>query len=113
MRYSRIFLSFVLVTTIICSCKKDNNKNTTTNCLPNATTVRQITNAKATVTAAGGKFYIVQQGTIDTKLNPCTLAQEFQVNNLQVIISGDVKLTSYAVGEPCCTDNFVIIKITR
>ena len=92
MRSSLTFIAFVLVTTII-SCKKDNNTNSNTDCFPNATTVRQITNGQATVKAAGEKFYIVEQGTIDTKLNPCSLAQEFQVDNLQVTISGDVKLT--------------------
>ena len=112
MRHSLTFIAFVLVTTII-SCKKDNNTNTDTDCFPNTTTVRQITNAQATVKAAAGKFYIIEQGSIDTKLNPCNLAQEFQIDNLQVTISGDVKTTSYAVGEPCCTDNFVITKITK
>jgi len=111
MRHILTLVAFLLVTTTISSCKKDNSTNT--NCFPNTSTVRQITNAQATVKASGGKFYIVEQGTIDTKLNPCTLAQEFQVDNLQVTISGDVKLTSYAVGEPCCTDNFVITKISR
>jgi hypothetical protein len=113
MRHSLNFIAFALVTTIISSCKKDNNVNTDTDCFPNATTVRQITNAQATVKAAGGKYYIVEQGTIDTKLNPCTLSKEFQVDNLQVTISGDVKLTQQGGLEPCCTDNFVITKISR
>ena len=114
MRYSLIFIAFMLVTTTTSSCKKDDNKNTEdTDCFPNTATVRQITNVRALVKVSGGKLYIVEKGSIDTKLNPCTLAQEFQVNNLQVTISGDVKLTSYAAGEPCCTDNFVITKISK
>lgn len=111
MRHSQTFIASVLVTTIIFSCKKDNNTNT--DCFPNTTTVRQINNAQATVKAAGGKFYIVEQGTFDTKLNPCALAQEFQMDNLQVTISGAVKLTQRNVAEPCCTDNFVITKISK
>ena len=111
MRHSLTLIAFLLLTTVVSSCKKDNNTNT--DCFPNTSTVRQITNAQATVKAAGGKFYIVEQNTIDTKLNPCNLAQEFQVDNLQVTISGDVKLTSYGVGEHCCTDNFVVTKISK
>ena len=113
MPHNLTFIAFVLVTTIISSCKKDNSTNTNTNCFPNATTVRQITNAQATVKVAGEKFYIVEQGNIDTKLNPCTLAQEFQVDNLQVTISGDVKLTPLSETEPCCTNNFVITQISK
>ncbi len=111
MRHSMTLIAFVLPMTMISSCKKDNNTNT--ECFPNSSTVRQITNAKATVRAVGGKFYLVEQGTIDTKLNPCTLTQEFQVDSLQVTISGDVKLTQYNGLEPCCTDNFLISKISR
>ena len=91
MRHSLTLIAFLLVMTIISSCKKDNNTNS--DCFPNSSNVRQITNAQATIKAAGGKFYIVEQGSIDTKLNPCKLSQEFQENNLQVLVSGDVKLT--------------------
>ncbi len=89
-----------------------NARKPNTDCFPNTSTVRQITNAQATIKASGGKFYIVEQGTVDTKLNPCTLSQEFQIDNLQVTISGDVKMTSYGLGEPCCIDNFIVTKIT-
>ena len=111
MRHSLTLIAFLLVMTIISSCKKDNNTNY--DCFPNSSTVRQITNAQATIKAAGGKFYIVEQGSIDTKLNPCKLSQEFQENNLQVLVSGDVKLTLNGGPEPCCTENFVITKISR
>jgi hypothetical protein len=102
----------LLVTAIIvCSCKKDNNGNT--DCFPNSSTVRQITNGQATIKEVGSKFYIVEQGSIDTKLNPCSLPTQYQVNNLQVTISGDVKSTLQGGPEPCCTENFVITKITK
>jgi hypothetical protein len=99
------------VTTIFQSCKK--NKSSTVECFPNEITTRQITNKQATIQLTNGQFYIVEQGTIDTKLNPCNLTQEFQVNNLQVTISGDIKETTQGVSGPCCTDNFVISKITK
>ena len=94
------------------SCKKDNNK--IDDCFPNSTTSRQILNKPATIKQQpGGLFYIVEQGTIDTKLNPCNLTPEFQVDNLLVIISGDVKATVQGGPGPCCTENFVITKIAR
>ena len=107
------FIAFILVATIFSSCKKNDNTTNNTGCIANATTVRQINNAQATVKINAGKFYIFEQGTIDTRLNPCFLATEFQVDNLQVIISGEVKLTQRVGNEPCCTEDFMIIKITR
>jgi len=100
MRNSLLLIAFLIVTAFNSFCKKDNNTNT--DCFPNTSTIRQITNAQATVKAAGGNFYIVEQGAIDSKLKPCTLAQEFQADNLQVTISGDVKLTQHGGPEPCC-----------
>ncbi len=58
-------------------------------------------------------IYIIEQGTIDTKLIPCNLPIEFVQDNLQVIISGDVKLRPREANEPCCTEDIVITKITR
>jgi hypothetical protein len=111
MRYTTSFIASLFIITIAPSCKKDKNSNS--DCFPNSSTVRQINNAQATVKKAGEKFYIVEQGSIDTKLNPCTLPQEFQIDNLQVTISGDVKSTIQSGPGPCCTENFVIAKISR
>lgn len=105
-------LFVALFTMSLYSCKKDNNK--TDDCFPNETTYRQIVNKQATIRKLpSGLFYIVEQGTIDTKLNPCNLTTDFQVDNLQVTISGDVKATIQGGPGPCCTENLVITKITR
>ena len=93
------------------ACNK--SVNSTVDCFTNQPTTRQLTNKQATVKSAGGRFYNVEQGSIDSKLNPCNLKQEFQVNDLQVVVSGDVKLTTQVGLGPCCTENFVITKITR
>jgi len=97
--------------TVIFSCKKDNNSNA--GCFPNTPTVRQIMNGQATIKEISSKFYIVEEGSIDTKLNPCSLPTEYKVDNLQVTISGDVKSKLQGGSEPCCTENFVITKISR
>jgi hypothetical protein len=105
------FLIFLVLLLIVGSCKKAGN---TDKCFPGVATVRQITDKPAVikVTATVNGVYIVEQSSIDTKLIPCNLAKEFVQNDLQVIISGDVKETPQGSG-PCCTENFVITKITR
>lgn len=110
---TKIICTIILIVGIaFISCEKDSRK--TNDCFPNSTTARQIVNKLATVRQQpGGLFYIIEQGSIDTKLNPCNLANEFQVDNLQVTISGDVKATLQGGPGPCCTDDFVITKITR
>ena len=94
------------------SCKKDDSKKN--DCLPTATTFRQIIDKPATIRQQpAGTFYIVEQGTIDGQLIPCNLTADFQIDNLLVIISGDVKTTVQGGPGPCCTENFVITKITK
>ena len=106
------FLSILLGLIILFhSCKK--NDKSKTGCFLNDTTARQIINKQASIKLANGQFYIVEQGTIDTKLIPCNLTQEFQVDNLQVTISGDIKATAQGGPAPCCSENFVITKIVR
>ena len=111
MRLNFPLTSLTFFVTLILACNKDNTP--TDDCFPNSSTVRQITNQQAIIKLAGGRFYIVEQGAIDTKLNPCNLTKEFQVDNLQVTVSGDVKATAQGGNEPCCTENFVIAKISR
>lgn len=111
MRHFTILIILIYLTTIIFSCKKDNNSNT--DCFHESSTVRQITDGQATVKEISGKFYIIEKGSIDTKLNPCHLPTEFQVDNLQIIISGDVKSTLQVGPGPCCLENFTLTKISR
>ena len=100
---------FLVLTLALTNCKKTK----TDNCFENDPTSGQIVNKQATVKLMNNKFYLVEQFTIDTWLNPCNLAREFRIDNLQVTISGDVKTTTYPPGEPCCTENFVITKIAK
>jgi hypothetical protein len=94
------------------SCRK--KEQVATDCFPNATTYRQIADKPAAVIQApNGLFYIIEQGTIDTKLEPCNLPAEFQVHNLLVTISGNVKSTVQGGPGPCCTEHFTITKILK
>jgi len=111
MRY-RVNLMALLL--LLISCKKEKD-NSFTVCSPDAKTLRQIINKQAVIKVTGTIYgiYIIEQGTIDTKLIPCNLPVEFVQDNLQVIISGDVKFRLYIANEPCCKENLVITKITR
>jgi hypothetical protein len=102
---------FALLLSIFAGCKK--NDNNPANCFSNAATVRQIINRPAAIHFSGGQYYVIEQNTIDTRLRPCYLSPEFMVDGLQVIVSGDVKETAINSSEPCCTDDFIITKISR
>jgi hypothetical protein len=110
--FLHLFGLFVLII-MLGGCKKTSTSGT--DCFPGATTVRQITNKPAVIklTATINAVYIVEQGSIDTKLIPCNFPQEFYQNDLQVTISGEVKSTPQVGQGPCCTENFVITSITR
>lgn len=106
-----ISLFFLYLVMVAGSCKKENKTN---NCSPDIPTVRRIDNKPAVIklTATVNPAYIVEQGSIDTKLIPCNLPMEFFENDLRVVISGEVK-PSAQQGGTCCTENLFITKITR
>jgi hypothetical protein len=100
--------AFLLVIAFL-SCKKD--KETEAICFSDIATSRTILNKQATIQFLNNEFYIIEKGTIDTRLLPCSLADEFKINNLSVIITGEVKNT-IPTGA-CCTENFVVNKIVK
>jgi hypothetical protein len=113
MRSFQIFLLLLTLSTIVSFCKKNKNSS---GCSPDASTVRQITNKQATIKVTATytyPVYIIEQGSVDTKLVPCNFPMEFYQNDLQVVISGDVKYTIRKDSDPCCIENFVITKITK
>ncbi|MGN6213563.1 hypothetical protein [Parafilimonas sp.] len=111
MKYTLLISIVLLIIVFFSSCEKDNDL--TGDCFSDVPTVRQIKNQPAVVKSAGGSFYIIEQGSIDSKLNPCNLKEDFQIDNLQITISGDVKATLQGGPGPCCTEDFVITKISK
>jgi hypothetical protein len=111
MRHHLSVLTFAFLVTLFLSCKKQDKKD---ECFPGVATARQIVDKPAVikVTATVQAVYLVEQGAIDTKLIPCNLPKDFIQNDLQVIVSGDVKATPQSSGT-CCSENFVITKITK
>ena len=106
-------LVFLLSMFNLVSCKKEDKA---TDCFPNTSTVRVIDNKKAVVkltATAVEPVYLVEEGTIDTRLVPCNFPMEFYQHDLQVIVSGEVKVTPQTGSAPCCAENFVITKISR
>ncbi len=105
-------LLFILGTACILSCKKQNNKPE--DCYANEVTYRTLLNAQATIKKSpDNNFFIIEQGTIDTKLNPCNLQDDFKIDSLQVIVTGNVKRTERFGFGPCCIEDFVISSIRR
>ncbi|RDC62166.1 hypothetical protein [Adhaeribacter pallidiroseus] len=103
---------FALFLLLVSSCDKEKEEEVPgKNCLAEIETVREIKNKPAIVTNAGSQYYLVEEGTIDTKLKPCYLSQEFLVDNLLVTISGEVKKTNQE--GICCTDNFKVTQIFK
>ena|SRR5688572_13918164 len=112
MHHRLLFFLVFFITSIAISCKKEQSDG---DCFHDSPTVRQIVNRQAVIklTATIHPVYIIEQGAVDTKLIPCNFPMQFYADDLQVIISGEVKHTPQSPGMPCCTENFVITKITR
>ncbi|MBC7650222.1 MAG: hypothetical protein H7101_00575 [Deinococcales bacterium] len=111
-KHCKNFIFIIGALLIFQSCNKSDNETNKANCYVNDVTTRQVVNKQATIQVINGQFYIIESNTIDEKLRPCNLAIDFQINNLQVIVSGNVKATPQ-IGMPCCTQNFVITSITK
>ncbi|RPD43439.1 hypothetical protein [Paracnuella aquatica] len=95
------------------SCKKEDKA---TDCFSGISTVRTINNKRVVVKLTATYFepvYLVEEGTIDTRLIPCNFPIEFYQHDLQVTISGEVKATQQRGSAPCCAENFLITKISR
>ncbi len=102
----------ILIVSIICiNCKK--SKTTTfENCFTDSPLQRVIINKIATVKLSGQQYYIIEQNAIDTKLVPCNLPNNFKQDNLQVILSGNVKSIPWNTMEPCFTAGLEITSIS-
>lgn len=100
---------------LILSCKKEEvpKKQVKNECTTNDTTVRLINEKRATIQSSNNQYYIVEEGTIDTRLQPCNLSNEFMINQLSVLISGEVKKTVQSNNAPCCIETFFITKISK
>lgn len=113
MRCNITWISVLAVFFLSVSCKKGDKIN---NCFSDVPTIRQINNRKAVVRLTATytePVYLVEEGTIDTRLIPCNFPLEFYQNDLQVTISGKVKVTKQTGQVPCCAENFVITSISR
>lgn len=104
-------LGICVLLCFLSACKKSNNE--VVNCYPDALTIRSIINKPATVRQlSSGEFYLIEAGTIDSRLIPCELPEAFKINNLNVFVTGEVKGILQPPLAPCCSEGFVIFKIT-
>jgi hypothetical protein len=112
MRHHLAFILFFILPVIFSACKKDKQIQS---CFADAVTVREISEKKAVIRLTGtiNAVWIIEQNTIDTRLIPCNFPAEFYQDGLQVTISGQVKFTPQTGPGPCCSENFIITKISR
>lgn len=102
---------FLILISVIGLISCDKNNDTDKSCFFEFATTRTVANKPATVRLRNNEYYIIERGSIDAILFPCSLADEFKIDGLAVIVSGNVKNT-LPIG-PCCVENFVIRKITK
>jgi len=113
MRSGINWVPLLIMFSVPISCKKEDKAS---NCPTEIPTTRQINNRKAVVKLTATytePVYLVEEGSIDTRLIPCNFPMEFYQSDLQVTISGEVKGTRQTGLAPCCSENFVITKISR
>lgn len=95
----------------ITACKK--NKDAKADCYRDNAVRYEINNQLATVYQVNGEYYIAEQNTIDTRLFPCNLPEEFQQNNINIYITGQVKSLPYSNTRPAGDAALIITQITR
>ena len=102
---------FPILISVIGLISCDKNNDTVKSCFLEFVTTRTIVNKAASIRLMNNNYFSTEKGTIDTRLFPCRLADEFKIDGLAVIVSGDAKNT--LADGPCCVENFVIRKITK
>jgi hypothetical protein len=104
-------VSIFSIVALFSACNKEGNAPD--NCFADRETLRVLDNKTATVNGNGGSWYLVEEFTYDTKLFPCNLEKEFQVDKLVVKISGNVKAIHETDLAPCCLDGLEITGIKK
>lgn len=102
-----LILGFTILSTL--ACKKHHSP---TAC-PTGETYRQVTNSPAIVKQQSDVFFLIEEGSIDTRLKPCNLPKIYQVNDLRVIVSGHVKAVFSPGPGPGFTEPFEITSIRK
>lgn len=101
----------LIIAVVFTACDKDGN--IPDDCYADQQTIRTLNNKTATVNWDGTTGYLVEEFTYDTRLYPCKLPGEFQVDKLVVKISGDVKAIPEIALAPCCADGIVLTSIKK
>ncbi len=114
MRFVHTLLIMTLAFTAMTACKKSNTTNDDSNCssFMSQETIRAISLQPAIIQQEGDLFFVVEEGAIDKKLRPCYLTQDLRVHNLKVVVTGEVKKSSF-LSSYCCADALLILKIAR
>lgn len=113
MKPAPFWIALFVLFSLPMSCKKEKE---VAGCFADEPTTRKIINKRATVKLTATMtepVYLVEEGSIDTRLLPCNLPMEFYQHDLPVTVSGEVKAARQTGQVPCCAENLVITAITR
>jgi hypothetical protein len=108
-----IFILLILVVaSILTACKRENSYQ---DCMPDVKTILTVINSQGKIgfidSPANYAIYINHPDTAE--YIPCNLPESFQIQNLQVIVSGLVKYTLDPCFTPGCPQPFVITQISK
>jgi hypothetical protein len=110
-RYLRTLVSILVVGALFSAC--DKKANAPDNCYADNETVRVLNDKTLTVHGGNGSWHLTEEFTYDTRLYPCNLPTEFQVDKLVVLVSGNVKAIPETAQAPCCSDGLEITSIKK
>lgn len=111
MRLTFILLIFA-VTLILSACKRENSYQ---DCMPDVKTVLTVINGQGKIGLidSPAKYGIYINHPDTAEYIPCNLPESFQIENLQVTVSGLVKYTLDPCFTPGCPQPFVITQISK
>lgn len=100
-----------LIIGLLTGCQKDNNSENP-DCSSGAV-LQSVVDQLAIVKQQGSEFYLIPEGAIDSKYYPCSIPEAFQVNDLPVKITGDIRAKASAGPGPCCNYWVQLFSISR
>lgn len=109
---NKISLALVMSFCLLQACSKNENGLEAGDC-SSGPVLRMITNQVATIKINVEGCYIVEDSTYDSKLFPCAISDEYKVDNLRIVVTGEVRNRVANTFYPCCQYNLAISKIDK
>jgi hypothetical protein len=75
--------------------------------------LQSVVDQPAVVIQLGSDYYLIPEGSIDSRYYPCSIPEAFRVNDLPVKITGDIRAKASAGPRPCCDYWIQLFSISR